>query len=56
MVISKKSEKAAKVLLSLSKDLLAEIDAYANRHHMSRSEAVRHGIRLLIQNEGTKRE
>jgi hypothetical protein len=39
---------AAKVYISMEKDLLKEADSYARKHGMSRSELIATGVRAVI--------
>lgn len=38
-----------RIIVSMPKDLLTELDAYVEKHKYNRSECIRHAIRQLIQ-------
>lgn len=40
-----------RITLSLQKDLLAEVESYCELHNYTRSELIRHALRLLIFKE-----
>jgi hypothetical protein len=49
-------EKAARVLVTIAPDLLAQADAYAQRHDISRAELFARGLVTILARDGSNRK